>query len=209
MRRALDVVLASLGLIVFIPVITIVAMGILIADGPPVFFSQTRVGKGESQFRLLKFRTMTKGAEGPVVTTASDIRITPLGRFLRKSKLDELPQLMNVLVGTMSIVGPRPDVSSEIAFMEPSVKSLVLSVRPGITDDASIHFRNEQELLAASPNPLQFYRQVIFEEKARISILALADQTTFNYCSTILRTLRVVLFPRSACPCTHCRLAAG
>lgn len=206
MRRTLDIILAALGLVASLPVLMLVAVSILIADGSPVLFRQTRVGKGASQFTLVKFRTMTNGSGGPAVTHARDARITTLGRLLRKSKLDELPQLVNVLSGRMSLVGPRPDVPSEIYFMPPSLKETVLSVRPGITDDASIHFRNEQELLAASSNPQEFYREVIFEEKLRISSMALEDQSARQYFATILRTLRVVLFPRSACPCMRCRI---
>ena len=167
MKRAFDVVVAGLGLVVLAPLLAIVAALVALTSRGPVLFRQQRVGRHGKPFEMLKFRTMTNAPEGngPLVTVAGDRRITAAGRLLRATKLDELPQLWNVVCGDMSLVGPRPEVSKYVALYPPSVAIKVLSVRPGITDEASILFRNESELLAQAADPERAYVEQILPRK--------------------------------------------
>lgn len=137
----------------------------------PIFFRQTRIGQFGREFRIYKFRTMIANAEalGKQITTANDQRITRIGKFLRKYKLDEIPQLLNVIKGEMSLVGPRPEVPKYVALYS-SEQKRILEVRPGITDLASIEFRNESEMLANATNPEEFYIQEIMPKKLQLNI---------------------------------------
>ena len=149
-KRALDVLLAALGLALLSPLFAFIALRVK-RDAPgPVFFRQERVGRGGRLFRIHKFRTMRVTDGGPQITAAGDDRITASGRWLRRSKLDELPQLIDVLKGDMSLVGPRPEVPRYMALYPDAVRREVLSVRPGMTDLAAIEFRDEERLLAAA-----------------------------------------------------------
>ena len=149
-KRTLDVLLSALGLVVLSPLFAFIALRIK-RDAPgPVFFRQQRVGRGGRLFRIHKFRTMRVTADGPQITAEGDARITASGRWLRRGKLDELPQLIDVLRGDMSLVGPRPEVPRYIALYPDDVRCAVLSVRPGITDRAALEFRDEERLLAAA-----------------------------------------------------------
>jgi len=153
-KRALDLAVSTAGLLLLAPLFLLIAILVKIASAGPVLYRHERVGRGGERFGVLKFRTMCRGADqlGPALTTATDSRITPLGRHLRRSKLDELPQLWNVLVGEMSLVGPRPEAPGYVEFYSPAQRN-VLSVRPGITDSASLAYRREEELLAARARP--------------------------------------------------------
>lgn len=164
-KRAFDVASSAVGLVVLSPVFLGVAVAIKLTDGGPVFFRQERVGMGGRVFRIHKFRSMRVANEGALVTSANDSRITPVGAFLRKSKLDELPQLIDVLVGDMSVVGPRPEVPSYVELWGEEARREILSVRPGITDPAAIAFRNEQDELAAADDPERHYVEVILPKK--------------------------------------------
>lgn len=164
-KRAFDVASSAVGLVVLSPVFLGVAVTIKLTDGGPVFFRQERVGMGGRVFRIHKFRSMRVANEGALVTSANDSRITPVGAFLRKSKLDELPQLIDVLVGDMSVVGPRPEVPRYVELWGEETRREILSVRPGITDPAAIAFRNEQDELAAADDPEQHYVEVILPKK--------------------------------------------
>ena len=169
-KRCFDLVIAGFGLVALSPLIAILAVCVAVDSPGPVFFRQRRIGRGGSEFVILKFRTMVAGADrlGPAITVGRDSRVTRLGRFLRASKMDELPQLWNVLKGDMSIVGPRPEVAKYVALYPPDTRQRVLSVRPGITDQASIAFANESELLDHAGDPERYYTDVILPRKLAI-----------------------------------------
>ena len=160
-----DRFLAGLALCMLSPLLVAIALAVLLGSGWPVLFRQTRVGQRGKAFQLLKFRTMRNGKSGPSITARGDSRITGVGRFLRKFKLDELPQLWNVVRGEMSLVGPRPEVPEFVDMNNPVWRS-VLQVRPGITDPASIAFRNEEEILAKAADPIAFYEEQRFAGQA-------------------------------------------
>src|SRR5262249_26299869 len=166
-KRAVDIAGSAFGLLFLLPVFIIVAI-VIKFDGPgPVFFRQERVGLGGRSFRIFKFRSMVVGAArtGTALTVRADTRITRTGQFLRKSKLDELPQLINVLAGDMSIVGPRPEVPELMKFYTPYQRAIILSMRPGITDYAAMLFRDESSLLDGQRDPVEVYRREIMPAK--------------------------------------------
>jgi lipopolysaccharide/colanic/teichoic acid biosynthesis glycosyltransferase len=167
-KRLLDLTTAVLGLTIFAIPLVALAIAIKIDSPGPLIFAQLRVGQFGRTFRMFKFRTMVPQTdmEGGI-TVQGDPRITPIGRILRKSKLDELPQLINVLLGNMSLVGPRPELPEFVEKYSPADFAIVLSVRPGLTDFASIRFRNENELLARQVNPVAYYENVIMPAKLR------------------------------------------
>lgn len=166
MKRAFDLGASGLGLLLLSPVFLLVAVLIFLADGRPVLFRQTRIGRAGRPFSLFKFRTMIPASEGEGggFEPGDSRRVTSFGRFLRKTKIDEWPQLFNVLKGDMSMVGPRPEVSKWVAAY-PRRWAVVHRVKPGITDPASIIFRNEEELLAAAADPEAVYRNEILPRK--------------------------------------------
>lgn len=166
-KRLLDLLGAGLGLLLLAPLLVLVALAIK-ADSPgPVFYRQVRVGRGGREFRIHKFRTMkhNPGDRGPQITVGGDARITRVGAWLRRSKLDELAQLIDVLAGDMSLVGPRPEVPRYVALYPAALREKILSVRPGITDFASIEFRDENDLLARSADPDRAYREEVLPRK--------------------------------------------
>ena len=170
-KRMFDVAAALTGLVLLAPLFVVVAVWIRLDSPGPVFFRQERVGRGGVPFRIHKFRTMRVAAEspGPALTIGADPRITRAGAFLRRTKLDELPQLIDVLRGDMSIVGPRPEVPHFVAAYPPELRAKVLSVRPGITDPASLQFRDESTLLARAADPEREYRDVVLPAKLRLA----------------------------------------
>jgi len=149
---------------------------IALMDGLPILFRQTRVGKDAQPFLILKFRTMRSGASGGSITAAGDSRVTQIGRWLRKLKLDELPQFFNVLRGDMSLIGPRPEVPDYVRFEDPLWQE-VLSTRPGITDLASLAFRDEEQLLGPVPDADRYYRAEILPAKLRLNLLYLRSRS--------------------------------
>lgn len=169
MNRALDILFSSAALIVLAPTLLLIAALIRLVDGRPVLFRHERVGRCFEPFDLLKFRTMRSSEAGLSITVAEDDRITSLGGFLRRWKLDETPQLLNVLRGDMSLVGPRPEV---VDFVElfPVEYAELLRVRPGITDPASLEFRHEQDALNTLSDPLQTYIGSILPQKLELSL---------------------------------------
>jgi lipopolysaccharide/colanic/teichoic acid biosynthesis glycosyltransferase len=169
LKRCLDVVGAIAGLVLLSPVFLIVAIAIKRGTAGPVFFRQQRVGQDGRLFTMVKFRSMTVDAprRGSALTLRADKRITRVGRFLRNSKLDELPQLVNVLVGDMSLVGPRPEVPEFMRFYSPEQRATIVSMRPGLTDYAAILFRDESALLDQSGDPIDVYRRLIMPIKFR------------------------------------------
>jgi len=166
-KRLFDIFCALLGLILLSPVLLVIILLIKISSDGPIFFRQTRVGRYQQLFQIHKFRTMVVNAEakGLKITVGNDPRITSIGHFLRKTKLDELPQLIDVLCGDMSLVGPRPEVPEYVKSYPNEVKQIVFSVRPGITDWASIKMIDENEILAKADNPQQAYVEQILPEK--------------------------------------------
>jgi len=170
MKRIFDFFISLIGLIAISPVLILTALFIKAVSGSPVFYKQERVGLEGRVFKLLKFRTMVTEADkiGTSVTTKNDPRITVVGRFLRRFKLDELPQLINVIKGDMSFVGPRPDVPGFADKLEGEDR-IILSVRPGITGPATLKYRNEEELLAKQADPDKFNAEVIYRDKIRIN----------------------------------------
>lgn len=169
-KRLFDIICSTLGLIVLSPLFLVVAIWIKIDSPGPIIFQQTRVGKNSQEFKIYKFRTMVVQAEslGKQITVGDDSRITKSGKFLRKYKLDEFPQLFNVLKGEMSLVGPRPEVPKYVALYTEQQRE-ILTIPPGITDLASIKFRNESELLAQANNPEEFYINNIIPEKIALN----------------------------------------
>lgn len=164
-KRVFDLVSSVIGLVVLAPILVLVSLFVWLGDRGPVFFRQERVSRGGRIFRIHKFRTMRVANTGSQVTSADDDRITPLGKVLRKTKLDELPQLIDVALGDMSLVGPRPEVPRYVAMWGDEARAEILSVRPGITDPAAIAYRNEQDELAAAEDPEAHYTQVILPRK--------------------------------------------
>lgn len=168
-KRCVDILVATIALVVLSPGLLVVAAAIKLDSRGPVFFRQTRIGRQFRPFRILKFRTMTDApATGPQITASNDLRITSVGRWLRRSKLDELPQLFNVLCGNMSLVGPRPEVPKYVEMFREDFRE-VLSVRPGITDPASICFRNEEQLLAQESDAERAYVDKILPAKLALA----------------------------------------
>ncbi|MES0872502.1 sugar transferase [Sinimarinibacterium thermocellulolyticum] len=191
LKRAFDCSCAALGLVALAPVFAVIAI-LIRADSPgPVFYRQVRVGRHGELFRIWKFRTMThvQPDGAPQITAANDARITRIGRVLRRFKLDELPQLINVLVGEMSLVGPRPEVPRYVALYPTHLKEIVLSVRPGITDLASLSFRHESEILARSKDPEREYVEVVLPQKLALSAQYIATHSLRSDLVLIIRTL--------------------
>lgn len=191
-KRVFDVVLSALGLLLLSPLLLFIAVWIKLDSPGPVFFRQERMGRHGVPFRIHKFRTMTHGAAGAQITVGADSRITRAGAFLRRAKLDELPQLIDVLRGAMSLVGPRPEVPRYVAMYPPGLRDKVLSVRPGITDVASLEYRHEGELLARAADPEREYVDVVMPAKLKLAA-EYVDHASLRFdLRLILRTLRLV-----------------
>lgn len=193
-KRAFDLLITSLGLLLLSPLLLLIALAIKLDSRGPVFFRQQRVGRQGVRFRIHKFRTMQVGADaqGGPITVGADPRITRVGAWLRRHKLDELAQLIDVLQGTMSLVGPRPEVPRYVAMYPPALRDKLLSVRPGITDLASIAFRRESELLAAAADPERAYVEQVLPEKLRLAALYVDTATWRGDLCLIARTLQVL-----------------
>jgi lipopolysaccharide/colanic/teichoic acid biosynthesis glycosyltransferase len=193
-KRGFDLLLAAPALLLALPLMGLIALAIRLDSRGPVFFRQTRVGRGGRLFRIHKFRTMhPHDGAGPQLTAAHDARITRVGRWLRRSKLDELPQLLDVLAGHMSLVGPRPEVPRYMALYAPEVRARILSVRPGITDRAAIAFRDEERLLAAAPDPERVYVEHIMPIKQRYYLDYVAQRSLRGDLRILWDTARAVL----------------
>ncbi len=188
-RRLLDILVAGSGLLLLSPLFVIVALGIKLNSPGPVFYRAQRVGKDGDLFRLFKFRSMVSGADkkGPGITVSGDARITSVGRFLRRSKIDELPQLLNVLLGDMSLVGPRPEDPRYVAQYTPEQRQ-ALRVRPGITSAASLAYRHEEQILAGADWE-ETYRTQVLPAKLAIDLDYLAHRTLLSDLRLILGTI--------------------
>ena len=194
MKRLFDIFLSGFGLILLSPLFLVIAIWIKLDSRGPIFYRQVRVGRNNTEFRIFKFRSMRIGSDkGSLVTIGGrDPRITRSGYFIRKFKIDELPQLINVFIGDMSLVGPRPEVRHYVNYWTPE-QMHVLDVRPGITDPASIRFRNENELLAKADDPEKYYIEVIMQEKIRL-YLDYVEKSSFWYdIKLIFQTFKVII----------------
>jgi len=189
-KRLFDLCATIAGLVVLGPVLLIVALLIKLDDGGSVFFRQERVGRAGRAFRVWKFRTMIPDAErrGGALTVGDDPRTTRVGRWLRHSKVDELPQLFNVLAGEMSLVGPRPEVPCYVARYSADQRR-VLDLVPGITDPASIAYRRESELLARAADPERYYVTAVMPDKIRINLTYAAHANRWTDLKVVLETL--------------------
>ncbi len=172
LKRLFDFFCAAGGLVILSPVLIVIMLLIKLTSAGPIFFCQTRVGQYEQLFQIHKFRTMVVNAEarGLKITVGQDARITSIGRFLRKTKLDELPQLIDVLIGNMSLVGPRPEVPEYVKYYPAKVKAQIFRLKPGITDWASIKMIDENTILAKAENPEQEYIHKILPEKLAFAV---------------------------------------
>jgi lipopolysaccharide/colanic/teichoic acid biosynthesis glycosyltransferase len=202
LKRTFDLLAAGAGLLALAPLFALLALLIKLDSPGPVFFRQWRVGRHGEPFRIFKFRTMTVQQQpgGPEVTVAGDARITRTGAVLRRWKLDELPQLIDVLRGTMSLVGPRPEVPRYVAHYPPAWRERLLSVRPGITDFASVRYRDENELLARAENPEREYIDVVLPAKLRYALHYVDNPSLASDLRVLGLTLRTVFAPRLPSP---------
>jgi len=194
MKRAFDIVIAFFGLLLLSPVLLVVAFLIWRDSGHPIFFTQERIGRQFRPFFIYKFRTMVKDASqrGRAITVGDDPRITRVGRLLRKTKIDELPQLLNVLKGEMSFVGPRPEVRHYVDLFRADYEK-ILTIRPGITDLASLKYRDESTLLGQSQNPEEEYLKRLLPEKIMLAKAYLEHSSFFFDLQLIFKTvLRLV-----------------
>lgn len=194
MKRLFDIVASGLGLVVLSPLFLIIAILIKLDSKGPVFYRQVRVGRYNKDFCIFKFRSMRVGADkGSLVTIGGrDPRVTRSGYWIRKFKLDELPQLINVFIGDMSLVGPRPEVRHYVDYWTPE-QMHVLDVRPGITDPASIKFRNENELMEKAEDPEKYYIEVIMQEKIKLYLEYVEKHNFFYDLCLIFKTFWVIV----------------
>lgn len=198
MKRLFDIVFSSLVLILFLPLLLTIALVIKLTSKGSAFYRGKRVGLGGNAFLMYKFRTMLKNADkiGGPTTSADDPRITRIGSFLRKYKLDELPQFMNVLKGEMSVVGPRPDVEEVVKLLKEKEKKIIFSVKPGITDFASIAFPNEGEIVKKTKDPHKVYLEKIWPEKIRLQMKYVKKRTFWVDMKVILKTIKLLMHKR-------------
>jgi lipopolysaccharide/colanic/teichoic acid biosynthesis glycosyltransferase len=190
LKRAFDLLLSAFGLLLISPLLLVCGAWVLLDSRGPVFYSQDRVGRKGAIFKLIKFRSMKSGSDrsGLLTVGGRDARITRSGYYLRKYKLDELPQLFNVLMGDMSLVGPRPEVPKYVALYTPQQLE-VLSLKPGITDWASLKYFDENELLGNAENPEQVYIEEIMPAKLSINLEYIKSRSLLGDCEIILLTL--------------------
>ncbi len=203
-KRVFDISVSIFLAIIFVPVVLVVSLLIKLESSGPVLFRQARTGRFEQPFYIIKFRTMRHASSGLNITACGDNRITRVGRVLRRTKLDELPQIINVLKGEMSIVGPRPEVTSHLPHYDIESKKIIFSYRPGITDLASLLYIHEERLLAESQDPLKTYFEIILPEKNRLRVRHLIQESMlFDLKICIWTGLKIMLrhrMPVIECP---------
>jgi lipopolysaccharide/colanic/teichoic acid biosynthesis glycosyltransferase len=192
-KRIFDFTASLAGLLLLAPLFALVAIWIKLDSPGPVFFRQQRVGKDGVLFDIVKFRTMHDDAHEALLTIGHDRRITEVGKFLRRHKLDEFPQLFNVMAGSMSLVGPRPEVPRYVDCYPPEVRSVVLSVLPGITDWASIYYKEENSLLGRAANPEQAYLETILPAKLKYNLRYVHERSFWNDVRIIFTTLAALV----------------
>lgn len=192
-KRGVDVALSGVALVALSPLLGALGAAVRLDSQGPAFFRQERVGLNGRTFRIHKFRTMRTTHDGRLVSATGDARVTRVGRFLRKSKLDELPQLIDVLRGDMSLVGPRPELPVYVAQWAPELRPIILSVRPGITDPASIEFRNEADELALAPDPEAYYVDELLPRKTAAYVEYVRTRSTVRDLAVLAKTARAVV----------------
>ena len=190
LKRCSDLIASIVGLIVFGPLMILISIAVLLFDGRPVLFRQERIGKNGVPFTLFKFRSMQTSTDKNAmkITVDGDSRITKIGRILRKSKMDELPQLFNVLFGHMSLVGPRPEVQEYVDKYDDQQRQ-VLSLKPGVTDPASIKYFNEEDILAAADDPSKTYVETVMPDKIRLNLQYAEKANVIRDFGIILQTI--------------------
>jgi len=193
LKRVFDFIAAFIGIIILSPILVLIAVWIKFSSKGPLFYTQKRVGKDFKEFDIYKFRSMVVNADkiGPSVTSSDDFRITEVGKFIRKTKIDELPQLLNVLKGDMSLVGPRPEVMQFVVKKRDEYKK-VLSVRPGITDNAAIEFRDEETIMNAYEDKEKAYLEIILPQKIKFYYNYIDNISFTNDIKLLLHTLKVI-----------------
>jgi lipopolysaccharide/colanic/teichoic acid biosynthesis glycosyltransferase len=191
-KRSFDVAMAAFALLLSSPLLVAIALAIRVEGGGPILFRQERAGRGGRSFCIHKFRTMRPGP-GAAVTSDTDSRITRVGHFLRASKLDELPQLYDVLIGHMSLVGPRPEVNQYVSHWPAAARRRILSVRPGITDPASVVYRNESVELAQASHPEEYYLSVVLPRKVEMYVRYVENRSFVGDLLIIARTMQAVV----------------
>jgi lipopolysaccharide/colanic/teichoic acid biosynthesis glycosyltransferase len=194
LKRAIDITFAGAALVVLFPLFVLLAVLLKLDSEGPVLYRQSRMGRNSRTFQILKLRTMRNGEQGPAITLGSDPRITRFGAWLRRWKLDEFPQLWNVLRGDMSLVGPRP-VIPELAREFAAEYKHLLAVRPGLTDPASVQYCNEVETLSLVPDPLKYFKTVLTPDKLRISRNYLQTATIASDLGVIVKTVVALMTP--------------
>jgi lipopolysaccharide/colanic/teichoic acid biosynthesis glycosyltransferase len=192
-KRVFDFIASLAGVVLLAPLFLLVAFWIKLDSPGPVFFRQQRVGKNGQLFNIIKFRTMQDDAHETLLTIGHDRRITNAGRFLRRHKLDEFPQLFNVIAGDMSLVGPRPEVPRYVDCYPADVRSVVLSVSPGITDWASIYYKEENSLLGRAADPEQAYLETILPAKLKYNLRYVHERSFWNDVRIIFTTLATLV----------------
>lgn len=192
-KEIIDRCLSTLALVLLSPLFLIIAVAIKLDSPGPVFFRQKRIGRGGVPFRIHKFRTMANKIPKVHISATGDPRVTRVGRILRKTKLDELAQLIDVSRGRMALVGPRPEVPEYVAEWPEELRDLILSVRPGITDPASIVYRNEADELAQAPDPERYYIEVLIPKKTAMYADYVRNHSLFKDAEIILRTITTVV----------------
>lgn len=190
MIRFFDIFLSVIGLIILTPLFLLISVLIILDSKGPVFFRQIRVGKFGNDFCLLKFRSMYVNSESKSCLTIgnNDVRVTRIGKILRRLKLDEFPQLINVLLGQMSLVGPRPEVRKYVKLYTKE-QLIILSIKPGITDYASLAFKNENEILLRYSNPEEYYKNIIIPKKIKLNMIYIKKRNILEYLNIIMLTL--------------------
>lgn len=193
LKRLFDVVVAGAALVVTCPLMVVIGLAVRLTSRGPALFRQERVGLGGSTFTIHKFRTMRVAHDGSLVSATGDRRVTPIGAWLRRTKLDELPQLIDVVTGSMSLVGPRPEVPMYADLWPSERRDVILSVRPGITDPASVVFRREADMLAAADDAEAYYREVLLPEKSRLYVDYVESRTFWGDLRILGATLVAVV----------------
>ena len=200
MERFFDIFFSSISILIFLPILIPIILTLKLTGEGEIFFSQERVGKGGKIFKIYKFATMLKNSPNigtRTITLENDPRILPFGRFLRKSKANELPQLLNILIGDMSIIGPRPLTLENYNFYSEKNKHIISKVRPGLSGIGSIIFRNEEKLLNNSYNSYHFYNNIIAPYKGSLEEWFVSKKNIFKYFLIIILTIWIIFFPAS------------
>ena len=203
LQRLLDIIVSATALLLLAPLLVPITLALRLIGEGEIFFVQKRVGRGGQYFGLYKFATMLKDSPNlgtGTITVKDDPRVLPLGRFLRKTKINELPQLLNILLGDMSIIGPRPQTQRCFAGFPESSQTEIIKVRPGLSGIGSIIFRGEEEMMHASKDPDHFYDHVIMPYKGKLEEWYVASQGGWTYIKSIFVTAWVVIFPESQLP---------